>query len=110
VSYVEAMNNVQQLITVKLLITPWEHSGLLRKVLAARILSKLLWIDRHFDNGMKIRVFLLQSKKKCMIHRRKQYFGLIAVAGLGFASSSQFPAHRPKYFLFRPYNIKNYFR
>jgi hypothetical protein len=47
------MNNIPQSTTVKLLITPWQHSGLLREFLTARIFSKLL-IKRHFDNGIKI--------------------------------------------------------
>jgi hypothetical protein len=61
-----AMNNVQQSTTVKLSVTPWQHSGLLRKFLTARIFSKLVWIKRHFDKGMKIlrEYFLLQTTEK----------------------------------------------
>jgi hypothetical protein len=39
--FCSVMNTVQQSTTVKLSITPWQHSGLLRKFLTAHIFSKL---------------------------------------------------------------------
>jgi hypothetical protein len=59
------MNNVQLSTTVKLSITRGK-SWLLREFLTACIFSKLLWIKRQFDNGVKIRVFFIAIDENIM--------------------------------------------
>jgi hypothetical protein len=56
-----AMNNVQQSTTV--VSNTLETLRVFKKVLTARFSSKLLWIKRHFDRGIKTFI-LLQSTKK----------------------------------------------